>query len=150
MALWQYTFHVLLKDRVGEFPEYLIENREEGFDDSVFWDNTVIKRSFFDPINEILPKGKSWCEEIDLYGHQESNLFEVFHTINDIVECVSFRIDFTSDYEAILRSLMEFLLLNGFVIVDENVNVIPFNFEMIKSIIDNSNQFKMLNKLSIP
>jgi hypothetical protein len=147
MAIWQYTFHVLLKEKVEEFPKYLIENREEGFDDSIFWEGMALNRDVFYPINALLPKGTSWCANIDLYGHQKSTLLEVLHK-GDMVESVSFRIDYTTNYEAILRQLIEFFTINGFVIVDEDINVLPMNFEIIKSVVDNSRQVKTYNWLS--
>ena len=147
MALWQYTFHALPKESVDKFSTHLISNNIDGFDDIIFWADNAMNKNIFHCINDILPKGKSWCNEIDLYGDQESNCLEVLFE-RDIVESVSFRIDFTSNYEFVLSQLIQFFILNGFVIVDEGINMLPLNFEVIKSVIEQSSQAKMYSVFS--
>lgn len=138
MALWQVGFFVIPKESLDlGIPIKLSE--EDSFDDSLFWEYLNLNPSFFDSIGAILPKKKSWSRNIILYGEENSNRFEVFFE-SEIIVSVSFRINFTSNYEDILRQLIEFFLYNNLIILDEKINIIPLNFEGVKGIIENSPQ----------
>lgn len=146
MALWQYTFHVLPGESVALSPLLNFKEDQDGFDDEPFWRYSRLERSFFYKIDNILPKRKSWSSEIDLYGNPESNCFEVLFEEN-YVSSVSFRIDFTNNYEKVLIDLIEFCILHSLIILNEELEVAPLNFELIKKIIENSSQVKKYNKL---
>lgn len=149
MAIWQYTFQVLPKESVNALPEYFLFNHtNEGFDDELYWKKYPLKISFFDTINSILQKTESWSSDIDLYGNLESNCFEVLSDNDGNTLSVSFRIDFTSNYESILSHIIEFCGLNGLIILDENLNILPWNYEQVESVISNSSRVKKYNELS--
>lgn len=149
MAIWQYTFHVLHKESVNTASDFCTFNRDdEGFDDSFFWKKHPLKKVFFNEINLIFNKSRSWSLRIDLYGNQESNCFEVLHDNEDNVLSVSFRIDYTSNYEPALSQIIEFCVFNGLIILDENLNIVPLNFENAKTVIEHSPQIEKYNKLS--
>lgn len=149
MALWQYTFQVLPKESVEVLPSnHHFEKDESGFDDEPYWKLNPINKNFFHSVQEILPKNKSWSNEIELYGNQESNCFEILFDCKGEVLSASFRIDFRSSYEKILSQIIEFCLLNGLVILNEDLNVVPLNSEQVQNIIENSPQVKRYNELS--
>jgi len=138
MGLWQVGFFVLPRESAGS--RFALD--EEGsFDDSPYWLEQKVLPGFFDPIAAFLPVEKSWSEKICLYGSHDSNRVEVSHD-NGIVESVSFRIDITSQYETVLAELIEFCILNGLVVLDEKLSALPLNFEVIKFVIENSQQVK--------
>lgn len=150
MSIQQYTFQVLLKESVESLSEEFIFLRgKDGFDDEPFWKFKPINKSFFLNIKNILKICTSWSNEIDLYGNQDSNCFEVWYDgeSNNVISA-SFRIDFISDYESILSRIIEFCILNGLIILDEDLNRVPLNFESVKNIIDNAPQVKRYNELS--
>lgn len=148
MALWQYTFHVLPNKSLELHSLGLSFKREEdGFDDAAIWRVQKIKPDFFKDIDYILPQGKSWSKNIDLYGDQESNCFEVLFEKN-IVVSVSFRINFIDNYNDVLNALIEFCIYKGLIIIDEELKVVPLNFETIKSIIEYSPQVRKYKALS--
>lgn len=148
MAIWQYTFHVLPKETVNTLAEvFFFNHTDEGFDDEFYWKKYAIKKNFFSEINSILKKNKSWSNDIDLYGNQESNCFEVLSDNEDNILSVSFRIDFTNNYEEILSQILEFCILNGLIVLDENLSVVPLNMEQVKYVIDNSPKVSMYRKL---
>ncbi|WP_257667158.1 hypothetical protein [Parapedobacter tibetensis] len=148
MAIWQYIFQVLPKESVSTLASDSFFNRtDEGFDDELFWKKYPLKKGFFNKINSTLKKTKSWSNDIDLYGNQESNCFEVLSDNEGNVLSVSFRIDFTSNYELILSHIIEFCGLNGLVILDEGLNIVPWNYEQVQSIIRTSPQVKKYNEL---
>ena len=86
---------------------------------------------------------------ITLFGSENSNRMEVISE-NGIVESVSFRIDFTSNYEFVLKGIIEFCILKGLIILDQNLQMVPLNYEIAKNIVENAPQVEtydyMLNK----
>lgn len=149
MALWQYTFQVLPKENVETLSsDYHFEKNEYGFDDEPYWKLNPVNKDFFLLIQEILPKNKSWSDEIDLYGIQESNYFEVLFDNEGNVISVSFRVDFRAKYEKVLNQIIEFCCLNGLVILDEGLNIVHNNYEHIQKIIEDSFQAKKYSELS--
>jgi hypothetical protein len=146
MALWQISFFILPKAVLNNKVNFKIN--EECFDDAVFWIQERISPELFKPINKFLPQTKSWRDTLMMFGDENSNRLEVsFNEIN-IVEAVSFRIDFTSDYEKILRKLIDFFILNGLIILDNKLNILPLNFETLKEMIENSKQVNIYDILS--
>ena len=146
MAIWQYTFYILPKVGIDILAPNRQFKNEGGFDDEYFWKLNPINRVFFEAINMILPKNKSWSDKIDLYGNQESNCLEILIENEDVISA-SFRIDFTSDYEPILNGILEFLIHNGLIIIDESLEEVLLNFETVKEVIHNSPQFKRYKEL---
>ena len=149
MALHQISFFILPKesfrsvsksDKFEFGDEYL-------FDDSAFWLAKNISPTFFEPISKILLRGKSWSENILLFGNENSNRVEVFFE-KDIVKSVTFRIDFISEYEIILNKLIEFFILNELTILNSDLEILPLNFEVIKSFIEDSVQIVTYRRLS--
>jgi len=148
MALWQYTFQVLTKESYDSlYKDIGFPIEDDCFDDEPYWQYKPINRSLFAGIELILSKNKSWSSKTDLYGDEESNCFEVLFDEQNIVLSVSFRIDFTSDYENTLKRIIDFCILNDLVILDENLNTVPLKFEVAKYIIENAIQVGMYNKL---
>lgn len=144
MALWQIPFIVLPATCLQS--QTTFEKEDDMFDDSPFWQAESIKSEYFDEISRILPRSKSWSDALIMYGDNTSNVFEIF-VENEIVQSVSFRIDFTSKYEIILRQLIEFCLLKGLIILDQNLDVVPLNFESVKERINSMPQIQKYNYL---
>lgn len=149
MALWQYAFHIFTKESFDSLHlRFPLSLAKFGFDDEAYWQFKAIDKSYFYDIGVILKKGKSWSNEIDLYGNQESNCLEVFFdSTSNVIKSVSFRIDFTSNYEIILRNIIEFCILKKLIILDENLQAVVLNYEIAKSIIENAPQKRKYNKL---
>jgi len=148
MALWQYTFYILPKESVQNLSsDFQFIKDDDGFDDAYYWKHQQIDKSFFNDITNVLPKGRSWSKNIDLYGNQESNCVEVLSKMNQIIS-VSMRIDFTSNYENILMQLIEFFISNGLLIIDEELNLLPNNLLTIQERINSSPQYEKYKKLS--
>lgn len=149
MALWQYTFQVLPKESIEVLsPDHYLKKGVSGFDDEPYWKLNPVNKIVFHSIQEILPKNKSWSNEIELYGNQESNCFEVLFDNRGEVLSASFRIDFRSSYEKILSQIIEFCILNGLVILNEDLSVVPLNAEQVQNIIEDSPQVRRYNELS--
>ena len=151
MALNQITFFVLPKKTFTEskfFNSITMDEHASLFDDSLFWEQQPMSSSVFENIGLILKPNKSWNEKILLYGTEDSNRLEVLFDENKNVITVSFRIDFLSNYEPIVRNLIEFFIFNEFVVLDEQLNLLPLNFEAIDSVIKKSPQIDVYNFLA--
>ncbi|MBP6510208.1 MAG: hypothetical protein KA339_06590 [Candidatus Kapabacteria bacterium] len=150
MALWQYTFQIVTKESY----EYLHKDSnpvsgEDGFDEEPYWLLTPTKRSLFDGISSIISKGKSWSDALDVDGNLESNCLNVlFNTATQEVESVSFRIDYTRQYEHVCRAIIEFCILKGMVVLDEKLEIVPMSYEAIKALIEDSPQRKRYDQMS--
>jgi len=148
MAIWQYNFLVVPNN---SFEADTIQNLidEDGFfDDELLWLKSRCQSNEFDNIGKILQKGKSWTDIITLYGEQDSNRFEVYVNEDNLVFSVSFRIDIRTQYEEILRSLIEFFISNSLTVLDEDLNKIALNYLSFQSIIENSPQGEKYKILS--
>lgn len=75
MALWQISFFIIPKQELNT-GTVLLKGEEDMFDDSVYWTEDYPK-FFFDKVNDFLPQGKSWSENILMFGSENSNVFEV-------------------------------------------------------------------------
>lgn len=150
MAIWQYNFTLIPKEALKKGTSHLEKHLdEEGFlDDESCWLIEPLKVNFFNKIEILLPRNKSWSDDIILFGNQDSNRFEVYKNINDNVISVSFRIDYTSEYEEILRGIINFVQLNNLIILDEKMKLLDNNFISIKHHIENSEQRFVYDKLS--
>lgn len=149
MAIWQYTFRVLQKESVEILsPDLNFGKCNDVFDDESYWKLNPVKGDFFNAVQKILPRTSSWSNDIDLFGNQESNCFEVLFDKDGYVLSVSFRIDFTSKYENILSHIIEFCGLNGLIILDESLNIVPWDFDHIRGVIRNSLQVSKCKDLS--
>lgn len=147
MALWQISFFVLPKEAIGT--NSVFKRSDEGlFDDSKFWEKSITNPLVFESVEKFLPiLNKSWGQYLTIYGSENSNRLEVISEM-DHVESVSFRIDFTSDYEDILSQLIEFFIFNNLVVLDQNLSELPLNLESFKSLIQNSAQVDIYSQLS--
>lgn len=142
MALWQYTFQLIEKKSFQELSPKKAFTEDNFFDEEPYWIFSHKQKDLFLEIEYILKKNTSWSKSIDLYGEQESNCLEVFFDDLDYITSASFRIDFTSSYEMILRALIGFCISKELVIIDENLNTVVLNYEYINNIIHSSHQRK--------
>ena len=149
MALWQYTFQILTKESFESLQkDSKLSSEEHLFDDEPYWQFKLIHKSYFEGIENILKKGKSWSEKIALYGNEASDCVEIFFDIeSNVVQSVSFRIDFTGNYEFILSNIIEFCILKGLIILDEKLQVVPLNYDLARSVIENAPQVSKYNAL---
>ena len=145
MAIWQYNFLVLPKDSISA-NDLKLGIDDDGYYDDVYWLKKPTPVLFFTDINKIMPKGKSWCDNLLVFGNLESNCFEVYSK-NGFIQSASFRTNFTTDYEPILSQIVEFCILKGLIIVDEKLNITSLNLKTIKSVITNAPQVKKYNLL---
>lgn len=146
MAIWQYTFHLLPKQCLKDGASPLL-NDDNGVDYSPFWKLFPTTRAAFNGVSAFLKTNKSWSNSIDQYGDIDSNCVEVYFE-NEMVESVSFRLNYTINYEYVLTEMFDFCVRGEFVLIDEDLELVVFNLESIDAIIRQSSQLKVYKKLS--
>ena len=140
MSLNQIGFFVLPKDCLNKTSDNNnFELDENGyFDDELLWNKHQTHYSFFNEIADILPLNISWSKNIVLFGNQNSNRLEVLYDKNGIILSVSFRLDFTSNYEILLIKLLNFFKSNDLIVIDEKLNVTELKYSIFEEIITRS------------
>ena len=147
MAIWQCEFFILPKSDTYDLqydPQY---SDIRLFEDDKYWKKAKIKKEVFCEISHLLKPEKSWSNEIDLYGSENGNRLEVFFDANNIIESVTFRIDFRSEYEAVLRGIISLCEKNGFCIIDNNLKNLKLSFNAIKEAINKSKNKEFFTEL---
>ncbi|EKY18903.1 hypothetical protein [Capnocytophaga sp. oral taxon 326] len=56
---------------------------------------------------------------------------------NEYVISVSFRVDFRTDYSSILKQIVSFCLKKDLLLIDEELKVVPLDFEIINKCFEN-------------
>lgn len=142
MANWQCVFYLIEKksfDDLAASNQFILG---EYFNEKPYWMYSQKSKNLFLEVERILQKNKSWCDEIDLYGIQDSNCLEVVFDKTDDIMTVSFRIDFRNSYETIVKELIAFCILKELVIVDgETLTDLDLNNELIDIYIRSSQQW---------
>ena len=149
MALWQYTFQILPKKSFTVLKSDIqLFDKTNLFDDEPYWKYEPVSKNYFEGVGHLLMKGKSWSKEINLFGSEKSNCLEILFDIQTFnVKSVSLRIDLTSEFELVLRGIIDFCIYKELIILDEELQMVPLNYESISYIINNSLQFKRYNEL---
>ena len=144
MAIWQYHFFLIPGKEAID-----LKSATEGddFDDSIFWEGKNCSVEFFAPLTDLLPRNKSWSNEIELFGKEDETCVELFIERGKVVSSTC-RIDFRFDFEFFLSKLTEFCLENDIVLIDEGINLLPLDIPIIVLTIENSPQYKKYVKLS--
>lgn len=92
-------------------------------------------------------RGKSWSKDLVLLGNEVSNRIDIYYE-QGRVDTVSMRIDFRSDYEHIVRAIIDFCVLNGLMILNNDLGIMLLNFETFKNEIENSPQVIKYSRLA--
>lgn len=140
MAIWQCSFTIIPKESIVNNPLNIQHDKDGLFEDDIYWSITSSKIDIFSNIESFIPKGNSWSDEIILFGSEDSTCLEVYKDENH-VKSVSFRIDFTRNYECFLKGIIEFTILKDLIIMDEDYNILIPDFYVLKKSIENSQQF---------
>lgn len=137
MAIWQYTIEIIPKRVLLELgaSSFITLDDYNNFD---FWRNFDHGIGFFDSLTAEMKRGKSWNDEIILFGDSESTCIRFFIEDNKI-SGVDVRIDFRYNYSEILNSIIEFCYMKEFVILD-NLEILDLNATFIIHHIEKSEQ----------
>ena len=150
MALWQYNFQILPAD--GAFKLYPglslpYDENEDMFDEEPYWRSHIVSPELFEPIGKFLKKGKSWSDDILIFGQEDKSCLEIYHS-NGVVFSVSFRLQFNQEYSQLLEAMIEFCSKNNMYLIDQELTVLPYDIKLIVELIENSPQLKKYQELS--
>jgi len=116
-------------------------------DDDKLWKRHKVDTCDFDELQEILPTGKSWRENLHVYGELDSNCIQITSD-NESVDYMSARVDFRTEYENILAKIVSFANEKHLLILDEHLNILPNNIAEILEVIEESPQVEKWRRLS--
>ena len=119
------------------------------FESKIYWQTNPKYAEIFDQLEYLLPKNKSWHQDLTIYGDEESTCLKVFNEDGFVVSA-TLRIDFATQYETILNSIIEFVMLRGLLLLNEELEVMTFNNVELISIIESSPQYFRYKSLSGP
>jgi hypothetical protein len=146
MALWQINFTVLPYIALAGYPKFKGTHISE-FDDSVYWKSHAVASDFFKPIGDFLPQTDWYTKDVILFGNEDNNRLEI-SIKNDVVQSVSFRIDYRSQYESIITQFIDFFIANDLIVLDEHLQIMRLDFASFNTSIQNSPQVKTYNRLA--
>lgn len=146
MAIWQKTFHI----QPSLFLDNTLRNKsfdDDGdFDDEVLWSKENMDIKQFEVLADILPKNKSWSDDIIQFGELEDHCMELLCE-KEKVKSFSLRINFCSDYDFILMNLIPILKSKKLVLLDSKFEILLSDFNVLKNTIENSLERKKYLKL---
>ena len=93
MAIWQFPVYLIPYSwaKKHEFDADCLFD-ENGFTTESIWDSFQLENDFKDRIERVLPKAKSWSDELLLWGDQDKNDIQIWFN-ERIYEGVLVRID---------------------------------------------------------
>jgi len=143
MAIWQYDFSLVEKRSLEDLQAANQFIEREVLNEEPFWLYSNQDKNMFYELSQILGRNKSWCNEIDLYGSEESNCVEVVFNNDNKVVSVQARIDFSKPYENLLTKFASFCSLKELVIIDaDNLLCVPPNGPAIDHTIRSSERWR--------
>ena len=137
MAVWQYQFHIVPASVHDVDPRKQLISRDGLFDAEALWLERNPEQDLFEEIGAWLPKTKSWSDEVIIFGKVESHCLEVVIENGNILDA-GFRLDFSQDYDDMLRRMIEFVIRNGLAIISQQWKILELNLLSIKAVIERS------------
>ncbi len=146
MALWQIPFNVYPSEDL-DISKFVLS--EDYFDeDEDAWKKLSVSIDYFDEIKNILPVGKSWSQRLVILGDIESNVFEIGIEEDNTVSSASFRIDFRTDFERIVKKIIDFCIQNNLTVINMEMNEVSLNYETFELAIKQNTQTELYNRLA--
>ena len=142
MALWQYSFQLLPRStEITEGDTFLNREITANLD---FWHNIQTSPLDIAEIQTILPVGKSWNDDLLIFGDSEKSCISFFIEKGFILEA-ELRVDLRSDFPMFLQRMRDIEFMQKVFLLDESGYVLTINSSLIVSRIFRSehyNKFK--------
>ncbi len=132
MATWQFNIELIPKKWVEDsnFDVAKLYD-EEGHDTSLAWQDNQPKKNYEEVLSAVLSKGKSWSENLSLWGNEKTNDIQVWHEDNKI-DCITVRLDLRENISSILVKVVNatidldcmLFIPNQKVIIEPNLTVL--------------------------
>ena len=107
MAIWQFTI-ALIPVAWSNQPSNTIESlfSEDGYETAKCWAGHQPKSDWCTAITSFLPKGKSWNNDLLLWGDDETTDVQAWYSDN-VLESINVRIDLRGEVQPILEKLVK-------------------------------------------
>ncbi|QVK17258.1 hypothetical protein KHQ81_10225 [Mycoplasmatota bacterium] len=120
MAIWQYVFYIIPKDKFDKYDNLNITN----IIDNITWEGYEINENSIKTLSNILKPSKSWSEDIKQLGEIDKTCIEFIYE-NDVLENIEFRLDLRDITKDIINLILEFIRDNNALIVCDNKIINP-------------------------
>jgi len=149
MALWQYKFRIVPSpSRMRADVNNLVDPLKTQLTaEEVLWDQVKVSIDVFNPIKTVLPKADSWNDTHLIYGDLETTCLELGNK-NGVIEYASVRVDFRTDFIAVLKELIPVLESNELTLLDENLDPVPLDVNQMRHIVLSAPQVVKYNSLA--
>lgn len=147
MAIWQHHMYLLPRQEVESYFGTPTSIDFEAFNEIDWWKNHRFTLADFESFDSILPRNKSWNENLILFGEESSTCIEILLLEGKISE-VSIRIDLRKDNTLFLKRISEFAHFNNCIFWDEGLLIVNSDiFSIEQSIARNNKHQRFLDKL---
>ena len=93
MATWQFDIALVPIAALAADPDLLAKSvTADGIESGPWWSEYREESDLEDKLNQILPKGKSWHDDLSVWGDEEGNRIDLFRD-KGVLESLSVRID---------------------------------------------------------
>ena len=145
MAIWQVTI-VFIPAQWADDNKFQTNSLycDDGFDTTIVWPENTTIEDFEITFNSILPKAKSWDNEIDIWGNTDTNDLTIIREGHQI-ECVMCRLDLRDNVFALINSIINSaILLNCVLFIPSHKVIIKPNLLELKQYLLQSKASKYL------
>lgn len=145
MSIYQNTYFIIPKESEYTLFEGLNLRSffEDGFfDDHLLWENNKLNYKDIEEylFNKELSLGESWSKDLKIFGDNDVNCIK-FLIEKEKITSTSFRINFTTNYDCFLMKTIEFCNRFNLFIVDNDLNILEYDFDKIEDNLLNSKAF---------
>jgi len=141
MAIWQFEIFMVPKEEVHSYFGGTDTISNEAFNEIKWWKYYQPDIEDFDTFQHIIPKGKSWSNDIMLFGDESSNCIEIVVDQSKIDE-VSIRIDLRTDYKPLIKLLCDFAQRHKCLFISGSLEVISPDLNELSQYIKNYPKYK--------
>ncbi|MNK04939.1 hypothetical protein D3C87_228130 [compost metagenome] len=147
MAIWQYQLFFVPEEEIGSSFSKTDSIRIQDFDGIDWWKYRQLEISQFDMFESILPRQKSWSDNVIIFGDEANDCVVLLKEKNKIIE-ISARIDLRNNFDVFLNYLCNTASENNCVFLNDNLKILYPSYKTIKYDIENYDRYKsFLDKL---
>jgi len=124
MAIWQYNLYFLPEEEINFYfaNEHIMT--EDALNEIDWWAHKQLDSSSFNVVESYLRSKRSWSKNIVLFGHLDSNCFEILLESGRMIE-VTARIDLRVDYSSMVKVICQFGRDNNLALLNYKFEILP-------------------------
>ncbi len=131
MAIWQYNLHIIPKEEILSYFEYVETITDNDLNEIEWWRYRKLNIKDFDIFKDKLIPKKSWSSDIVLLGDEDSNCIIILMEFNKVAE-ISVRIDLRSDFRFFLQTICDFAEKHNCIFLNYELRILEANYYIMK------------------